>query len=117
MLSLSAALFRSHTKRLTVVLKSAAMTGYHYYTDKSPNKSKYKMALRKFDPIANKHVMFYESALPASKRGQRIMIPRAQKYARLTGKNMKPLIQRVEKAWERGFFPKYNQRDLPSIRQ
>lgn len=56
MLFCSPLLLRSHSKRLFVQLRSAAMTNFAYMTRKSPEKKNLRIALRKYDPGVNRHV-------------------------------------------------------------
>lgn len=56
MFFLSPSLLRSHSKRMLVQLKSAALTNFFYMTHKSPSKKNTRIALRKHDPRAGKHV-------------------------------------------------------------
>ncbi len=44
-------------------LNSSADTGYFYVTKKNPKKQAEKIVLRKYDPIAQKHVLFKEAKL------------------------------------------------------
>lgn len=46
--------------RLTVKLRSTAGTGYTYVTTKNPRNGPDRLVLRKFDPIARRHVDFQE---------------------------------------------------------
>ena len=47
--------------RLTVKLRSTAgSTGYTYVTTKNPRNDPDRLVLRKFDPIARRHVDFQE---------------------------------------------------------
>ena len=39
---------------------STAGTGYYYVTKKNPRTSTEKLEMRKFDPVARKHVAFKE---------------------------------------------------------
>jgi large subunit ribosomal protein L33 len=52
-------------KSNTVLIKlvSSADTGYFYVTKKNPRAKTEKIELRKFDPIARKHVLFKESKI------------------------------------------------------
>ena len=51
-------------KPSTVLIKmvSSADTGY-YFTKKNPRTKTEKLELRKFDPVARKHVLFKESKI------------------------------------------------------
>lgn len=48
-------------------LVSSAGTGYHYYTTKNKRTQPDKLKLKKFDPIARKHVEFVEKKMPSPK--------------------------------------------------
>jgi large subunit ribosomal protein L33 len=52
-------------KPSTVLIKmvSSADTGYYYVTKKNPRTKTEKLELRKFDPVARKHVLFKESKI------------------------------------------------------
>jgi large subunit ribosomal protein L33 len=52
-------------KSNTILIKlvSSADTGYFYVTKKNPRTKTEKMELRKYDPIARKHVAFKESKI------------------------------------------------------
>ncbi|EER06356.1 conserved hypothetical protein [Perkinsus marinus ATCC 50983] len=70
---------------------SAAQTGYRFVTDKSPTKKDLRMALRKHDPIANKHVMFYEGKLvPQPKQWKN---KARDRWNRLVGRALEPQIK------------------------
>ena len=43
---------------IQVKLVSSADTGFYYVTRKNPRTSTEKLELRKFDPVARKHVIF-----------------------------------------------------------
>mmetsp|Transcript_112412 Transcript_112412/g.223352 ORF Transcript_112412/g.223352 Transcript_112412/m.223352 type:complete len:105 (-) Transcript_112412:119-433(-) len=104
MLSVSRYLLGNKTKRLPVQLVSSVQTGFNYWTEKSPLKKGQRMALLKYDPIVNRHVMFYEAALAKSPRkGKR---QRAIMWARWTGsKFLQNFMKTVVKNHERkGFF-------------
>ena len=47
-------------KRPVIKLKSTAGTGYTYVTNKNKVNSRERIELRKYDPIARKHVVFKE---------------------------------------------------------
>eukprot|EP00386_Alphamonas_edax_P010678 GDKI01034271.1.p1 GENE.GDKI01034271.1~~GDKI01034271.1.p1 ORF type:complete len:124 (-),score=18.16 GDKI01034271.1:192-563(-) len=109
---LSTALFGKHSKRLLVQLYSSAQTGYKYLTEKSGTKKNFRAALRKHDPVVDQHVVLYEGRRPTPrKQALRTML---MKNMRFTGKNMQPLMKRVEKWWEAGRFSKFNER-YPSL--
>ncbi|MFX4222744.1 MAG: 50S ribosomal protein L33 [Thalassobaculum sp.] len=52
-------------KPATVLIKmvSTADTGYFYVTKKNPRTKTEKLELRKYDPVARKHVLFEESKI------------------------------------------------------
>ena len=45
---------------MKIKLVSTADTGYYYVTKKNPRTQTGKMEVRKYDPVARKHVMFKE---------------------------------------------------------
>jgi len=47
-------------KRPIIKLKSTAGTGYQYVTTKNKVNDRERIELKKFDPIARKHVIFRE---------------------------------------------------------
>jgi large subunit ribosomal protein L33 len=52
-------------KPATVLIKmvSSADTGYYYVTKKNPRTKTEKLELKKYDPVARKHVAFKESKI------------------------------------------------------
>ena len=52
-------------KSNTVLIKlvSSADTGFYYVTKKNPRTKTNKLALKKFDPVARKHVIFREAKI------------------------------------------------------
>ncbi len=52
-------------KPTTVLIKleSTADTGYYYVTKKNQRTQSEKLAFRKYDPVARKHVLFKEKRL------------------------------------------------------
>jgi len=46
-----------------IKLVSSADTGYFYVTKKNPRTTTDKIELRKYDPVARKHVVFKESKM------------------------------------------------------
>lgn len=52
-------------KSSTILVKmiSTADTGYFYVTKKNPRKKPDKLNLKKYDPVARKHVLFKESKI------------------------------------------------------
>jgi len=51
--------------REKVRLISTAKTGYSYYTTKNKQKQTDKIQLKKYDPVARKHVLFTETKMPS----------------------------------------------------
>ena len=49
--------------RDTIKLISSAGTGYCYYTTKNKRTMTDKMQVRKYDPLARKHVLFVEGKI------------------------------------------------------
>lgn len=64
------------------------------------------MALRKYDKSVNRHVIFYQTAVAGSRSNRTPASEHSTKYARMVGKavNMKPLLARVQRAYEYGRF-------------
>ncbi len=79
---------------------SAAETGFFYVTEKSPLKKDQRMALRKHDPIANLHVMFYETKVAVNTK-KKPMKQSSIRHMRLTGKKVNLLVQALEKKQEK----------------
>ena len=48
---------------IKIKLVSTAGTGYYYVTKKNPRTLTDKLVLRKYDPVARKHVNFKESKI------------------------------------------------------
>ena len=48
---------------ILIKMVSTADTGYYYVTKKSARTKTEKMELRKYDPVARKHVLFKESKM------------------------------------------------------
>lgn len=48
---------------ILIKLVSSADTGFYYVTRKNPRTSTEKMQLKKYDPVARKHVVFKESKI------------------------------------------------------
>jgi large subunit ribosomal protein L33 len=48
---------------ILIKLVSSAGTGFYYTTRKNPRSQTEKLSLRKFDPVARKHVIFKESKI------------------------------------------------------
>jgi large subunit ribosomal protein L33 len=52
-------------KTTTVLIKlvSSADTGFYYVTKKNPRTKSGKLELKKYDPVARKHVLFKEAKI------------------------------------------------------
>ncbi len=48
---------------IKIKLVSSAGTGYYYVTKKNPRQLTEKLVMRKYDPVARKHVEFKESKI------------------------------------------------------
>ena len=48
---------------IKIKLVSSAGTGYYYVTKKNPRQMTEKLVMRKYDPVARKHVEFKESKI------------------------------------------------------
>jgi len=48
---------------IQIKLVSSADTGYYYVTKKNPRTTTEKIELRKYDPVARKHVVFKEAKI------------------------------------------------------
>jgi large subunit ribosomal protein L33 len=48
---------------IQIKLESTAGTGYYYITKKNPRNITEKMAMKKYDPVARKHVEFKEGKI------------------------------------------------------
>jgi large subunit ribosomal protein L33 len=51
------------TNSIQIKLVSSADTGYYYIARKNPRTLTEKMAKRKYDPVARKHVIFKEAKI------------------------------------------------------
>ena len=51
------------TNPVLIKLVSSADTGFYYVTKKNPRTKTGKLELKKFDPIARKHVLFKEAKI------------------------------------------------------
>jgi large subunit ribosomal protein L33 len=51
------------TSTVLIKLVSSADTGFYYVTKKNPRTKTGKLELKKFDPIARKHVLFKEAKI------------------------------------------------------
>lgn len=51
------------SKQTLIRMVSTADTGYFYVTSKNPKKTTEKLTLKKFDPVARKHVEFKETKI------------------------------------------------------
>ena len=49
--------------REKIKLVSSAGTGHYYTTDKNKRRASDKLELRKFDPVARKHVLYTEAKI------------------------------------------------------
>ena len=97
MFSLSPVALWHKSKRIVVKLVSAAQTGFYYVTEKSATKRDVRMALRKHDPVVNKHVMFFEQKHLSSSQSQKLMRKRSIRNMRLTGKRIDQLVKQEER--------------------
>ena len=48
---------------ILIKLVSSAGTGFYYTTRKNPRSQTEKLSLRKYDPVARKHVVFKEAKI------------------------------------------------------
>ena len=48
---------------ILIKLESTADTGYYYVAKKNPRTQTDKLEMRKYDPVARKHVMFKEGKI------------------------------------------------------
>jgi len=48
---------------LLIKLNSTADTGFYYVTKKNPRNTTQKLELKKYDPVARKHVVFKEGKI------------------------------------------------------
>jgi large subunit ribosomal protein L33 len=51
------------TNTVLIKLVSSADTGFYYVTKKNPRTKTNKLELKKFDPVARKHVIFKEAKI------------------------------------------------------
>jgi large subunit ribosomal protein L33 len=51
------------TNTVLIKLVSSADTGFYYVTKQDPRTKTNKLELKKFDPVARKHVMFREAKI------------------------------------------------------
>jgi len=51
------------TNTVMIKLVSSADTGFYYVTKKNPRTKTEKMALKKYDPVVRKHVVFKEGKI------------------------------------------------------
>jgi large subunit ribosomal protein L33 len=51
------------SKQTLIKMVSTADTGFFYVTNKNPKKTTEKLTLKKYDPVARKHVAFKESKI------------------------------------------------------
>jgi large subunit ribosomal protein L33 len=55
--------FMAKSNTVLIKLVSSADTGYFYVTKKNPRTKTEKIELKKYDPVARKHVVFKESKI------------------------------------------------------
>ena len=48
---------------ILIKMVSSADTGFYYFTKKNPRTKTEKLELKKYDPVARKHVVFKESKI------------------------------------------------------
>ena len=51
------------TNTILIKLVSSADTGFYYVTKKNPRNKTKKLELKKYDPVARKHVIFREARI------------------------------------------------------
>ena len=51
------------TNTILIKLVSSADTGFYYVTKKNPRSKTNKLELKKYDPVARKHVVFKEARI------------------------------------------------------
>jgi large subunit ribosomal protein L33 len=51
------------TNTVLIKLVSSADTGFYYVTKKNPRSKTNKLELKKYDPVARKHVVFKEARI------------------------------------------------------
>lgn len=95
MFTSTSALLWHKSKRIVVKLMSAAQTGFYYVTEKSSSKRDMRMALRKHDPVVNRHVMFYELKGLVSSQKQKLMRKRSLRNMRFTGDRVEQLVKQL----------------------
>ena len=54
---------RGKSKTITIKMTSTAGTGYSYYTTKNPVRNPDKWTMKKYDPVARKHVVYKEGKI------------------------------------------------------
>ncbi|MCB0326801.1 MAG: 50S ribosomal protein L33 [Bdellovibrionales bacterium] len=57
-----------------IYMLSSAGTGYFYTATKNKKNAKDKLKLKKYDPVAKKHVYFVESAKLSKSKGKTINV-------------------------------------------
>jgi large subunit ribosomal protein L33 len=57
------AVFMAKSNTIQIKLVSTADTGYFYVTKKNPRAKTEKLELKKYDPVARKHVVFKEGKI------------------------------------------------------
>jgi large subunit ribosomal protein L33 len=55
--------FMAKTNTVLIKLVSSADTGFFYVTKKNPRTKSGKLELKKYDPVARKHVVFKEAKI------------------------------------------------------
>ena len=58
------------TNTVLIKLVSSADTGFYYVTKKNPRTKTGKLELKKFDPVARKHVVFKEAKIKERRLGE-----------------------------------------------
>ncbi len=52
---------KAKNARQTIILESSAKTGYRYTTTKNKRNHPGRIEMKKYDPVARKHVLFKET--------------------------------------------------------
>lgn len=97
------------SRRLAVKLCSSALTGFAYWTTKSPHKEGIPISLLKYDPVVDARVMFYEAPRPKHlpPPGQ---VPTSYYkefrtfLSRTHGRNLQPLLDVIDRRYKAGEF-------------
>lgn len=61
--ALKGILIMAKAATIKIKLESTAGTGYYYVTKKNPRNITEKLTLKKYDPVARKHVEFKEAKI------------------------------------------------------